>query len=343
MKSKAKIKQKPRTGARAPRAARPTSRPAPPRYPPAILLMGPTASGKTGVAVELTRALPCEIISVDSAQIYRHMDIGTAKPDAATLAQAPHHLINVVEPDESYSAARFRDDAQALMREITERGNIPLLVGGTMLYFKTLLEGLSELPEADPAIRMVIDTMAEEAGWPALHRKLATVDPATAQRLQPNDAQRIQRALEVYYLTNRPMSDLLKKPKYIYFPYAPVKVALLPSDRAQLHARIAARFEEMLELGLINELRELRTNYALDPSLPAMRCVGYRETWDYLDGKLSLTRLREQGIAATRQLAKRQLTWLRSMKDVTEFDCLATDATVQVLTHLRRILPRHID
>ncbi len=300
--------------------------------------MGPTASGKTDIALDLVRELPCEIINVDSAQIYRHMDIGTAKPDAATLKLAPHHLIDVIEPDESYSAARFRDDAQALMREITERGNIPLLVGGTMLYFKTLLEGLSELPEADPAVRMVIDTMAADEGWPALHRKLAAVDPATAERIQPNDAQRIQRALEVYYLTNRPMSDLLKKPKYVYFPYTPLKIALVPSDRAQLHARIAARFEEMLELGLINELRVLREDYTLDPEMPSMRCVGYRETWDYLEDKITLMQLRAQGIAATRQLAKRQLTWLRAMKDKVEFDCLAADATTQVLIHLKRVL-----
>jgi tRNA dimethylallyltransferase len=300
--------------------------------------MGPTASGKTSVAVDLVRELPCEIINVDSAQIYRHMDIGTGKPDAATLKFAPHHLINSIEPDESYSAARFRDDAQALMREITERGNIPLLVGGTMLYFKTLLEGLSELPEADPAVRMVIDTMAEEAGWPALHQRLASFDPATAERLQPNDAQRIQRALEVYYLTNRPMSDLLKKPKYVYFPYTPIKIALVPSDRAQLHARIATRFEEMLELGLINELSKLRAEYSLDTSMPSMRCVGYRETWDYLDDKITLAQLREQAIAATRQLAKRQLTWLRAMKDTVEFDCLAEDAADQVLMHLKQVL-----
>jgi len=305
--------------------------------------MGPTASGKTGVAVDLVRELPCEIINVDSAQIYRRMDIGTAKPDAATLKRAPHHLIDVIEPDESYSAARFRDDAQALMREITERGNIPLLVGGTMLYFKTLLEGLSELPEADPALRMVIDTMADEEGWPALHRKLAAVDPETAARLQPNDAQRIQRALEVYYLTDRPMSDLLKKPKYVYFPYTPLKIALVPGDRAQLHARIAARFEEMLELGLINELRSLRENYALDPEMPSMRCVGYRETWDYLEDKITLMQLRAQGIAATRQLAKRQLTWLRAMKDKVEFDCLEANATTQVLAHLKRALARRAD
>ena len=311
-----------------------------PEWPPAILLMGPTASGKTGVAVELVRELPCEIISVDSAQVYRHMDIGTAKPDAETLKAAPHHLIDVIEPSESFSAARFRDDAQALMREITERGNIPLLVGGTMLYFKTLLEGLSELPESDPAIRMVIDTMADEAGWPALHKELKRVDPATAERLEPNDSQRIQRALEVFYITNRPMSEILKKPKYVYFPYTPVKIALIPSERAELHDRIATRFEAMLELGLIGELRKLREDYALDPAMPSMRCVGYRQTWQYLDGEIGLAALREQGIAATRQLAKRQLTWLRAMKELTEFDCLAEDLSEQVLAHLRQHLPK---
>jgi tRNA dimethylallyltransferase len=298
--------------------------------------MGPTASGKTGIAVDLVRELQCEIISVDSAQVYKHMDIGTAKPDAATLAQAPHHLIDVIEPDENFSAARFRDDAQALMREITERGKIPLLAGGTMLYFKTLLEGLSELPEADPAIRMVIDTMADESGWPALHQELQRIDPETAARLEPNDSQRIQRALEVFYITKRPMSALLKKPKYVYFPYTPVKIALVPSDRAALHDRIAARFEAMLALGLIGELRKLRKDYALDPSMPSMRCVGYRQAWRYLDGEIGLAALREQGIAATRQLAKRQLTWLRAMQEVSEFDCLADDVGDEVVRHLKK-------
>jgi tRNA dimethylallyltransferase len=298
--------------------------------------MGPTASGKTGIAVDLVRELPCEIISVDSAQVYKHMDIGTAKPDAATLAQAPHHLIDVIEPHENFSAARFRDDAQALMREITERGKIPLLAGGTMLYFKTLLEGLSELPEADPAIRMVIDTMADESGWPALHQELQRIDPETAARLEPNDSQRIQRALEVFYITERPMSALLKKPKYVYFPYTPVKIALVPGDRAELHTRIAARFEAMLELGLISELRKLRKDYALDPSMPSMRCVGYRQAWQYLDGEIGLAALREQGIAATRQLAKRQLTWLRAMQEVSEFDCLADDVGDEVVRHLKK-------
>jgi tRNA dimethylallyltransferase len=308
--------------------------------PPAILLMGPTASGKTAVAVELVRLLPCEIISVDSAQVYRDMDIGTAKPGADILALAPHHLIDVIGPDESYSAARFRDDALALMREITERGNIPLLVGGTMLYFKALTEGLSELPEADPVIRMIIDSMAVEKGWPALHCELASVDPETAARLAPNDAQRIQRALEVFYIANKTMSELQKKPKYVYFPYTAIKIALLPSDRAELHERIAARFEAMLELGLITELRKLRKQYALELTMPSMRCVGYRQTWDYLDEKITLAQLREQGIAATRQFAKRQLTWLRAMKDLAEFDCLAGDLSEQVVAHLGRHLPK---
>ena len=306
--------------------------------PPAILLMGPNASGKTAVAVKLVQTLPCEIISVDSAQIYRGMNIGTAKPDPALLAQAPHHVIDVIEPHQSYSAARFRDDALALMREITERDRIPLLVGGTMLYFKALLEGMSDLPEADPMIRLVIDTMAEEEGWPAVHARLAKVDPETAARLEPTDSQRIQRALEIYYLTERPMSHLLKKPKYVYFPYTPIKIALVPSDRSVLHARIEARFDAMLEAGLVEELEKLREEYGLDTTMPAMRCVGYRQAWDFLEGRTGRAEMREQGIAATRQLAKRQLTWLRSMQDVTEFDALAQGLDEMVLEYVRREL-----
>ena len=305
---------------------------------PAILLMGPTASGKTAVATRLARELPCEIISVDSAQIYKGMDIGTAKPGPELLREAPHHLLDVIEPHESYSAARFRDDALALMREITERDRIPLLVGGTMLYFKALIEGLNELPEADPVVRLVIDTMAEEEGWPAVHAKLKRVDPETAARLEPNDAQRIQRALEIYYLTNKPMSVLLKKPKYVYFPYTAIRIALVPGDRESLHERIARRFEAMLERGLVKEVKRLREEYGLEPGMPSMRCVGYRQAWDYLDGKTDFAGLREQGIAATRQLAKRQLTWLRALDDTTEFDCLAPDVADLVLEYLRREL-----
>lgn len=288
--------------------------------PPAILLMGPTATGKTALAVELARRLPVEIVSVDSSLVYRHMNIGTAKPDAATLAAAPHHLIDLVEPHEAYSAGRFRDDALIAMREITERGRVPLLVGGTMLYFKALREGLAELPRADPAMRLVIDAMAAERGWPALHDELRQVDPETAARLSPNDSQRIQRALEVYYVARRPMSALLKKPKYVYFPYRAVPVALMPQDRERLHERIAARFELMLESGFIREVRWLRARYELDLSVPSMRCVGYRQVWKYLEGEYSLTLMRERAVAATRQLAKRQMTWLRSFTDAAIFD-----------------------
>jgi tRNA dimethylallyltransferase len=300
--------------------------------------MGPTASGKTAVAMRLARELPCEIISVDSAQVYKGMDIGTAKPGAALLKEAPHHLIDVIEPHERYSAARFRDDALALMREITERDRIPLLVGGTMLYFQALTEGLNELPEADPMIRLMIDTMAGEQGWPAVHARLARVDPETAARLEPNDAQRIQRALEVYYVTNKPLSQLLRKPKYVYFPYSPIRVSLVPGDREVLHRRIAQRFEAMLEAGLVTELKKLREEYALEAGMPSMRCVGYRQAWDHLEGRIDAAALREQGIAATRQLAKRQLTWLRAMEGVTEFDCLTEDVADLVLEYLRREL-----
>ncbi|MBY0266979.1 MAG: tRNA (adenosine(37)-N6)-dimethylallyltransferase MiaA [Burkholderiales bacterium] len=307
----------------------------PSAHPPAILLMGPTASGKTAVAVALATTLPCEIISVDSALVYKGMNIGTAKPDADILNRAPHHLIDIIEPHESYSAAKFRDDALALMREITERGRIPLLVGGTMLYFKALVEGLNDLPEADSTVRLIIETMADEEGWPAVHEKLRKVDPETAARLDPNDAQRIQRALEIYYIAGKSMTDLLKKPKYVYFPYTPIRIVLTPSDRAVLHERIALRFEAMLEAGLVDELRRLREEYGLDAGMPSMRCVGYRQAWDFLDHRISRAELLEQGIAATRQLAKRQLTWLRGMDNVTEFDCLDPQLGEHVLEYLR--------
>jgi tRNA dimethylallyltransferase len=307
-------------------------------HPPAILLMGPTASGKTAVAMKLASILPCEIISVDSAQIYRGMNIGTAKPSAEELKAAPHHLIDIIDPHETYSAARFRDDALAHMREITERGNIPLLVGGTMMYFQALVEGLNDLPEADPVIRLVIDTMADEEGWPAVHARLRKVDPETAARLEPNDGQRIQRALEIYYIAGKSMTELLKKPKYVYFPYTPIRITLVPSDRAVLHERIAQRFDAMLDAGLVDELKNLRDTYGLEPTMPSMRCVGYRQAWDFITGRIGRTELREQGIAATRQLAKRQLTWLRAMENVTEFDCLAEDLPELVLEYIRREL-----
>jgi len=228
------------------------------------------------------------------------------------------------------------------MREITERGNIPLLVGGTMLYFKALVEGLNDLPEADSTIRLIIETMADEEGWPAVHEKLRKVDPETAARLEPNDAQRIQRALEIYYLAGKSMTDLLKKPKYVYFPYTPIRIALLPEDRAALHERIALRFDAMLEAGLVDELRGLRETYGLEAELPSMRCVGYRQAWDFIENRISRAELREQGIAATRQLAKRQLTWLRGMSDYTEFDCLAANVGDLVLEYVRRELEAQI-
>ena len=300
--------------------------------------MGPTASGKPAVAARLVEALPCEIISVDSAQIYKGMNIGTAKPDAELLKRAPHHLLDVIEPHESYSAARFRDDALALMREITERDRIPLLGGGTMMYFQALTEGLNDLPEADPMIRMMIDTMAEEQGWPAVHARLARVDPETAARLEPNDQQRVQRAMEIYLITNQPMSKLLAKPKYVYFPYTPIRISLVPTDREVLHMRIAERFDAMLNAGLVREVKGLREEYGLETSMPSMRAVGYRQAWEHLEGKIDAAGLREQGIAATRQLAKRQLTWLRSMQNVTEFDCLEENLAELVLEYVRREL-----
>jgi tRNA dimethylallyltransferase len=234
--------------------------------------------------------------------------------------------------------ARFRDDALALMREITERDRIPLLVGGTMMYFQALTEGLNDLPEADSMVRLMIDTMAEQGGWPSVHARLAKVDPETAARLEPNDAQRVQRALEVYLITGQPLSRLLQKPKYVYFPYTPIRISLVPSDREVLHLRIARRFDEMIRAGLVKELAGLRSEYGLEATMPSMRAVGYRQAWDHLEGRIGAAELREQGIAATRQLAKRQLTWLRSMSNVTEFDCLAEDLDDLVLEYVRREL-----
>lgn len=298
--------------------------------PPAILLMGPTASGKTGVALELSRRLPVEIISVDSALVYRDMDIGTAKPDRETRSQVRHHLIDIIEPTANYSAAQFRDDALEIMADIVERGRVPLLTGGTMLYFKALREGLSDLPAANEDTRLVIDAMADDVGWPAIHRELERIDPITARRLDPNDSQRIQRAMEIFYLSGKTMSELIATGKPAELPYRLISMALVPDDRSVLHRRIADRFELMLELGLINEVRELRDKYDLKPGLPSMRCVGYRQAWQYLDGEFGLGTLREKAIAATRQLAKRQLTWLRATNDVREFDCLADDLQEQI-------------
>jgi tRNA dimethylallyltransferase len=288
--------------------------------------MGPTASGKTGAAVALAATLPVEIISVDSALVYRDMDIGTAKPDAATLQQAPHHLINLIPPTQAYSAANFRQDALDLMADISARGRIPLLVGGTMLYFKALEQGMSGLPEADAQVRMGLDAEAAAIGWPAMHAKLAKVDALTAARLAPNDSQRIQRALEVHAISGRRLSDLIAEQSSQVLPYQVLKIALLPSDRQLLHERIAMRFEQMLAAGLVDEVRALLIKYpVLTAESTAMRCVGYRQVLHYLAGEIGLEELRDRGVFATRQLAKRQLTWLRSMPQVRALDCLQSD------------------
>ena len=283
--------------------------------PVAFALLGPTASGKSALALALAAEFPVEIVSVDSAQVYRGMDIGTAKPSAAERSRVPHHLIDIAEPTERYSAGRFRADAIAAVRQIVARGRIPLLVGGTMLYYRALAVGLDELPAADPAIRAAIEAEARRRGWPALHAELARADPQAAARIAPRDAQRIQRALEVIRASGVPISRL-RRGAAPRLPFELRGFALIPADRAELHRRIAARFDAMLAAGLVEELRELRRRHDLDPSLPAMRAVGYRQAWRHLEGEISAGELREQAIAATRQLAKRQLTWLRAMKDL---------------------------
>lgn len=298
--------------------------------PPALFLMGPTASGKTSVAVELAQRFPVEIISVDSALVFRDMNIGTAKPDAATLNRAPHHLIDIIAPTEAYSAAAFRQDALKLMHDITHRGNTPLLVGGTMLYFKALLDGLSDLPQSNPEIRAAIDAEIAQYGIQQLHHELAQVDAETAARLHPTDTQRIQRALEVYRITGRPISALTNNRIKSELPFNITSIAVIPSNRYELHARIATRFKFMLDQGLIEELRSLRANYSLNPNMTSMRCVGYRQAWQFMEGEINATELLETGLAATRQLAKRQLTWLRSMHNNIELDCLSRNLNDRV-------------
>lgn len=306
--------------------------------PIAVAIMGPTASGKTAAALEIAKRIPCEIISVDSALVYRGMDIGTAKPSAEEQAAVPHHLIDIIDPSQSYSVMQFRHDALRLVDEIAARGNLPLLVGGTMLYFKALQDGLDALPQADASLREKLDEEAARIGMPAMHAKLARLDPVTADRLKPNDTQRIQRALEVIELTGIPMSELLAKAPKAELPFAVLPLALEPSDRSVLHARIATRFDAMLSgaagNNLIDEVKTLRARGDLHPGLPSMRCVGYRQTWEYLDGSHDLASLREKGIAATRQLAKRQLTWLRSMPNRVIVDCIAGNAIQHILTEV---------
>ena len=310
-----------------------------PDLPPAILLMGPTASGKTAVVLKLAERLSVEVVSVDSAQVYRGMDIGTAKPSRDELEACPHHLIDILSPEESYSAARFRSDALGLMQEITARGRIPLLAGGTMLYFKALREGLSELPEADPSLRREIDEQARTRGWPALHADLARLDPQAAARLEPTDAQRIQRALEVVRLTGQPLAASHATKTEGPPPFRLTGVALVPSNRAVLHQRIAQRFDGMLAGGFVDEVLELRRKYRLGLDLPSMRAVGYRQVWEYLEGRYDFETLRLKGIVATRQLAKRQMTWLRAMVGIEVMDCLASDLVERICQMIESVLP----
>lgn len=311
----------------------------PSSLPPAIFLFGPTASGKTGAAVEIASKLPVEIISVDSALVFKDMNIGTAKPDVETLAKAPHHLIDIIEPTSAYSAANFRSDALRLMAEITARGKIPLLVGGTMLYFKALESGLSGLPEANPTARARLDARAALIGWPAMHEKLALIDAETAARLQPNDAQRIQRALEVFELTGESMSTLFTKQNNEVLPYKVSKIALIPNDRKILHERIALRFDQMLAAGFLDEVKALLAKYpSLTTESTAMRCVGYRQALEHFNGDFDAHELRDRGIFATRQLAKRQLTWLRGMQDTTEFDCLNLEVNKLILDYINQLI-----
>lgn len=298
---------------------------------PAIFLMGPTASGKTELAIELVQSLPCEIISVDSALVYRGLDIGTAKPDTAELALAPHRLIDICDPTEVYSAARFRDDALREMAGITAAGRIPLLVGGTMLYFRALEQGLSMLPAADPGIRADLEQEAARVGWVGMHRRLAEVDPEAAARIHPNDPQRIQRALEVYRLTGKPLSRLQGRRRVHPFPYLLVKLARAPRERSLLHRRIELRFQRMLEQGFEQEVRQLLARGDLSPEMPSMRLVGYRQMVKYLLGEWERENMIEKGVVATRQLAKRQFTWLRSEPDLHWLDEEAGNISLQAL------------
>ncbi|HEW97124.1 MAG: tRNA (adenosine(37)-N6)-dimethylallyltransferase MiaA [Candidatus Parabeggiatoa sp. nov. 3] len=296
-----------------------------------IFLMGPTASGKTDLAVSLVKHLPCDIISVDSAMVYQGMNIGTAKPPADILAIAPHRLIDIRDPVESYSVGQFCTDALAEIQAIQSANRIPLLVGGTMLYFHSLLEGLSNLPSANAQVRERLNREAEHIGWPAMHQRLAQIDPQAAQRIHPNDAQRIQRALEVYNVSGYSMTAWYNKAKAQRCEAPLVKIVIAPEQRSVLHVRIAQRFNAMLNQGLIEEVRSLFERGDLNSELPSMRCVGYRQVWHYLAGELSYTDLPEKAIIATRQMAKRQMTWLRAQKEAYWFDSLSPNLTQQVL------------
>ncbi|HAE78746.1 tRNA (adenosine(37)-N6)-dimethylallyltransferase MiaA [Morganella morganii] len=301
--------------------------------PAALFLMGPTASGKTALAIELCQRLPVEIISVDSALIYRGMDIGTAKPDAAELALAPHRLIDILDPSVAYSAADFRRDALAAMTDITAQGKIPLLVGGTMMYFKALLEGLSPLPSADPEIRAQIEARAAQDGWQVLHDELSRIDPVAGARIHPNDPQRLSRALEVYYISGKTMTELTETAGE-NLPFNAYQFAIAPADRKILHQRIEMRFQMMLNAGFEDEVRALYQRGDLHPDLPSIRCVGYRQMWSYLAGEISYDDMVYRGICATRQLAKRQLTWLRGWEGVHWLDSEQPEQSLKAVMHV---------
>jgi tRNA dimethylallyltransferase len=300
--------------------------------PLALFLMGPTASGKTDLAIRLREHYPVEIISVDSALIYRGMDIGTAKPTKEELVQAPHRLIDILDPCESYSAADFCRDALNVMNEIVAQGKIPLLVGGTMLYYKALLDGLSPLPAADAAVRQQIELEAEDMGWQALHEQLKAIDPVSAERIHPNDPQRLSRALEVYRISGKTLTELTKV-KGEPLPFRVKQFAIAPKERAELHRRIELRFERMVASGFESEVRNLYSRGDLHPDLPSIRCVGYRQMWDYLEGNCTFDDAIYRGICATRQLAKRQITWLRSWDDLVWLDSESIDQAFQTVAN----------
>ena len=310
-------------------------------FKPVFCLMGPTASGKTNLAFDLFAQFSVELISVDSALIYREMNIGTAKPSAEELKKAPHHLIDIKNPNESYSAAQFCIDAQVLCEEAFKKGKIPVLVGGTMMYFNALQQGLSILPEADEQVRAAIEDEANQYGWNYLHQKLMAIDPEAAQRIHAHDAQRIQRALEVFYISGVSLSTFQREHKIIP-AYQFINIALFPEHRAWLHERIALRFDEMLRLGFIEEVVDLKANWDLQPTMPAMRCVGYRQVFDYLDGAYTYELMRDKGIAATRQLAKRQLTWLRHWEGARYYDPQNPSFHDEIIAQIKEILDNEL-
>jgi len=314
--------------------------PGPDQHPAAIFLMGPTASGKTALAIEMCKRFPVDIISVDSALVYRGMDVGTAKPDAGTLRRTPHALIDIRDPAETYSVAEFRADALEEMSKITKRGRVPLLAGGTMLYFRALSRGLARLPAASPVIRQVIEEQARETGWPALHARLVARDPEIAGRIHPNDSQRISRALEVIELTGRKMSELQQEQEEQALEYRVLKIIACPQPRATLHERIKIRFQQMLEEGFMDEMEALRKRGDLKREMPSMRCVGYRQAWGYLEGEDSFDEMCLKAVAATRQLAKRQLTWLRQETGALWYDPTVGTAQETVFRKVEEFLEK---